>query len=154
MQEDLIVFPMLFSFLAWIVWFVLTTIRRYKVAKLQAEVSNRLIDKFGSSQELFAELCANRGREGAHRVFDWRADNALWTHPRCAAGWDSPDAAGLCTLVFVLDRRRARLSGVRRCDSGVGNRIRGSSGCFLFFFEICGFVEWGKPPSLIQVRRV
>jgi type IV secretory pathway VirB2 component (pilin) len=62
MQEDLIVFPMLFSFLAWIVWFVLTTIRRYKVAKLQAEVSNRLIDKFGSSQELLSYVQTGEGK--------------------------------------------------------------------------------------------
>ncbi len=63
MGEELIVFPMLFGFLGWIVWFVLTTIRRYKVAKLQAELSNRLIDKFGSSQELLSYVRTEQGME-------------------------------------------------------------------------------------------
>jgi len=62
MEEDLILFPMMFSFFAGIVWFVLTTIRRYKVAKLQAEVSNKLIDKFGSSQELLAYAQTEQGK--------------------------------------------------------------------------------------------
>lgn len=62
MREEFILFPMIFAFFGGCIWFVLTTIRRYKVAKLQAEVNNKLIDKFGSSQELLAYAQTDAGR--------------------------------------------------------------------------------------------
>jgi len=46
----------------WIAWVIFSTIRRYKIAKLQAEVQSRLLDKVGSGQELLA-YAQNGGRK-------------------------------------------------------------------------------------------
>ena len=46
-----ITLPFMFS---WIVWMVFSTILRYKIAKLQADVQTKLLDKVGSGQDLLA----------------------------------------------------------------------------------------------------
>jgi len=52
--------PAMLCFFAWIIF---TTIRRYKIAKLQAEVQNKLLEKVGSSQELMAYAQTEAGRD-------------------------------------------------------------------------------------------
>src|SRR5580765_3037206 len=47
----------------WIAWTVLSTIRRYKIAKLQADVQSRLLEKVSSSQDLLAYAQTEAGRE-------------------------------------------------------------------------------------------
>ena len=63
MQPEFVVVPVVFGFLAWLVWMLFSTIRRYKIAKLQAEVQNRLLDKVGSGQELLANAQTDAGRK-------------------------------------------------------------------------------------------
>jgi hypothetical protein len=63
MNQDIIVavtIPGMFCFFAWLIF---TTIRRYKIAKLQAEVQSRLLEKIGSGQELLAYAQTETGRQ-------------------------------------------------------------------------------------------
>jgi len=62
MNEDIVIVPMIISMLSWIAWVIFSTIRRYKIAKLQAEVQTRLLDKFGSGQELLAYVQTDTGK--------------------------------------------------------------------------------------------
>ena len=52
--------PMMF---AWFAWVIFSTIRRYKIAKLQADVQTKLLDKVGSGQDLLAFAQTEAGRE-------------------------------------------------------------------------------------------
>jgi hypothetical protein len=61
-NEDFLVVPVVFGFFAWLVWVVFSTIRRYKIAKLQAEVQNKLLEKVGSGQELLAYAQTDVGK--------------------------------------------------------------------------------------------
>lgn len=46
----------------WIAWTIFSTIRRYKIAKLQADVQTKLLDKFSSSQELLTYVDSDAGK--------------------------------------------------------------------------------------------
>jgi hypothetical protein len=62
MPEDIVILPILFSLFAFVAWIIFTTIRRYKTAKLQAEVQTKLLEKFGSGQELLAYVQSDAGK--------------------------------------------------------------------------------------------
>jgi hypothetical protein len=47
----------------WFAWVIFTTIRRYKIAKVQAEVQAKLLDKVGSGQELVAYAQTDTGMQ-------------------------------------------------------------------------------------------
>lgn len=55
-----ITLPFMFS---WIAWMIFSTIRRYKIAKLQADVQTKLLDKVGSGQDLLAYAQTEAGKE-------------------------------------------------------------------------------------------
>ena len=55
-----ITLPFMFS---WFAWMIFSTIRRYKIAKLQADVQTKLLDKVGSGQDLLAYAQTEAGRE-------------------------------------------------------------------------------------------
>jgi predicted phage tail protein len=63
MSQDIVATIMLPSMFAWFAWVILSTIRRYKIAKLQAEVQTKLLEKVGSGQELLAYAQTETGRE-------------------------------------------------------------------------------------------
>jgi hypothetical protein len=63
MMPDVIVMVTIPCMLSWFAWVILSTIRRYKIAKLQAEVQSRLLDKIGSGQELLAYAQTDAGRQ-------------------------------------------------------------------------------------------
>jgi hypothetical protein len=63
MNPDLVVTISLPSLIAWVAWVIFSTIRRYKIAKLQAEIQNKLLDKVASSQELLAFAQTEPGKE-------------------------------------------------------------------------------------------
>jgi len=48
---------------AWIAWTIFSSIRRFKIARLQAEVQAKLLDKIGSSQDFLAYAQTEAGRE-------------------------------------------------------------------------------------------
>ena len=62
MNEDIVIVPMFIGFFAWLVWVVFSTIRRYKIAKLQAEIQHKLLDRFSSSQDLLAYAQTDAGK--------------------------------------------------------------------------------------------
>jgi hypothetical protein len=63
MNEDIVIAPVIFSFFAWLAWVVFSTIRRFKIAKLQAEVQHKLLEKVGSGQELLAYAQTDAGKK-------------------------------------------------------------------------------------------
>ncbi|MGA8502244.1 MAG: hypothetical protein WB683_11890 [Candidatus Sulfotelmatobacter sp.] len=63
MNQDVVVSIAIPSMFAWFAWVIFSTIRRYKIAKLQAEVQTKLLEKVGSGQELLAYAQTEAGRE-------------------------------------------------------------------------------------------
>jgi hypothetical protein len=61
MSDAVIGLAITFMF-GWIAWTIFSSIRRYKIARLQAEVQNKLLDKFGSSPELLAYVQTEAGK--------------------------------------------------------------------------------------------
>ncbi|MGP0018109.1 MAG: hypothetical protein ACLPHP_06040 [Candidatus Sulfotelmatobacter sp.] len=53
----------LFAFFAWFVWVAFSTIRRLKIAKLQADVQSKMLEKVASGQELLAYAQTDAGKE-------------------------------------------------------------------------------------------
>jgi hypothetical protein len=62
-SDDIIIVPCFLAFFSWLGWLLFTTIRRYKIAKLQAEVQQRLLEKVSSGQELLAYAQTAAGNE-------------------------------------------------------------------------------------------
>ena len=62
MNEEVILFPILFCLIGFIVWTTLSTIRRFRTEKLQAQLQTKLLDKFGSGQELLAYVQSEGGK--------------------------------------------------------------------------------------------
>jgi hypothetical protein len=63
MNQDVVATIAIPSMFAWFAWVIFSTIRRYKIAKLQAEMQTKLLDKVGSGQELLAYAQTEAGRE-------------------------------------------------------------------------------------------
>ena len=63
MSDDIVIMPIIIAFFAWFVWVVFSTIRRYKMAKLQAELQHRLLEKISSGQELLAYAQTAAGKQ-------------------------------------------------------------------------------------------
>ena len=63
MAEDIVLFPCLFLLFGFVVWTIFSTIRRYKTAKLQAGLQTKLLEKFGSGQELLAYVQSDAGKQ-------------------------------------------------------------------------------------------
>ena len=62
MNENVVVFPIFFSLIGFVIWTVFSTIRRYKTAKLRAGLQSKLLEKFGSGQELLAYVQSDGGK--------------------------------------------------------------------------------------------
>lgn len=63
MNPDLIVAFTLPCMFSWFVWVIFTTFRRYKIARLQAEVQTKLLEKVGSGQDLLAYAQTDAGKQ-------------------------------------------------------------------------------------------
>jgi len=62
MNEEIVIFPILFGLLGFVVWTIFSTIRRYKTTKLQAGLQTKLLEKFGSGQELLTYVQSDAGK--------------------------------------------------------------------------------------------
>ena len=62
MSEEVVIFPIMFGLFGFIAWIIFTTIGRYKTAKLQAGVQTKLLEKFGSGQDLLAYVQSDAGK--------------------------------------------------------------------------------------------
>lgn len=58
-----IVMPTLIVGCSFVLWTIFSTIRRYKIARLQADIQSKLVDKFGTTQDLIAYTGTETGRE-------------------------------------------------------------------------------------------
>ena len=63
MNEDIIIVPVILSAFSFMFWTLFSTIRRFKIAKLQADVQARLLEKFGTSQDLLAYVQTDAGKQ-------------------------------------------------------------------------------------------
>jgi hypothetical protein len=63
MNSDIIIAASLPSMFAFFVWVIFTTFRRYKIARLQADVQSKLLEKIGTGQELLAYAQTDAGRQ-------------------------------------------------------------------------------------------
>ena len=62
MREEVILFPTFFTLIGFVIWTIFSTIHRSKTAKLQAELQTKLLEKFGSGQELLAYVQSDAGK--------------------------------------------------------------------------------------------
>lgn len=62
MSEEVIIFPIMFAFFGFLIWTIFSTIRQYKTTKLQAGLQTKLLEKFGSGQELLAYVQSDAGK--------------------------------------------------------------------------------------------
>jgi len=62
MSEEVILFPILFSLIGFVIWTIFSTLRRYKTTQLQAGLQTKLLEKFGSGQELLAYVQSDAGK--------------------------------------------------------------------------------------------
>ena len=63
MNSDIVALMTVPGMFAWIAWVIFSTIRRYKIAKLQAEIQTRLLEKVGSGQDLLAYSQTEAGKQ-------------------------------------------------------------------------------------------
>ena len=61
-MEGVLVPFIVFFTIGWIAWVVLSSIRRYKIARLQSDVQMRLLDKIDSSQSMLTYADTEAGR--------------------------------------------------------------------------------------------
>ena len=62
MHDEVVLLPIFFSLIGFVVWTIFSTIRRYKTAKLQAGLQTKLLEKFGSGQDLLAYIQSDAGK--------------------------------------------------------------------------------------------
>jgi len=63
MAVDILVPVSLFFMIGWVVWVLFSSIRRYKIAKFQAEVQSHLLQRLDSSQSLLAYVETEAGKQ-------------------------------------------------------------------------------------------
>lgn len=63
MNSDLILAVTIPSMFSWFAWVLFSTFRRWKIAKLQADVQSRLLEKVGTGQDLLAYAQTDAGRQ-------------------------------------------------------------------------------------------
>lgn len=62
-SEDVLVGLIVFGTIGWMVWVIFSSIRRYKVAKIQAEVQTMFLSRFDSVQNLLAYVNTEAGKK-------------------------------------------------------------------------------------------
>ena len=62
MSDEVVLMPIFFTLIGFVIWTIFSTIRRYKITKLQAELQTKLLEKFGSGQELLAYVQSDAGK--------------------------------------------------------------------------------------------
>jgi predicted phage tail protein len=63
MDKDMVALVTIPGMFCWFAWMIFSTIRRYKIAKVQAEVQTKLLDKVGTGQELLAYAQTQTGQQ-------------------------------------------------------------------------------------------
>src|SRR2546429_6267404 len=98
MNEDLVIIPRFLIFWGFVVWVIFTTVRRYKSTKLQADIQNKLLDKFGSSQDLLSYVQGEAGKQFLNSLtLQQRAPTDVF-FLRCTPACCSPSSAARSCL--------------------------------------------------------
>jgi predicted phage tail protein len=63
MNSDMVTAVTIPGMFCWFAWMIFSTIRRYKIAKAQADVQAKLLDKVSSGQELLAYAQTQTGQQ-------------------------------------------------------------------------------------------
>jgi hypothetical protein len=63
MSADVLVPGSLFFMIGWIVWVLFSSIRRYKIARFQADVQSRLLQRLDTSQSLLTYVETPAGKQ-------------------------------------------------------------------------------------------
>lgn len=63
MSPDYIIAITVPGMFSWFAWIIFGTFRRWKIAKLQADVQSRLLERVGSGQDLLAYAQTDAGRQ-------------------------------------------------------------------------------------------
>ena len=63
MGPDTIPILAVFSTISWVAWLLFSSIRRYKVAQLQADIQGRLLQRFDSPDALLGYTQSEAGRQ-------------------------------------------------------------------------------------------
>jgi len=63
MHEDIFIVAEVFGSFVFVIWSIVTTLRRYKIAKLQSEIQTRMLDRLSSSQDLAAFSQTEAGKQ-------------------------------------------------------------------------------------------
>jgi ABC-type uncharacterized transport system permease subunit len=68
MGPDSLAIIAVFSTISWVTWLLFSSIRRYKVARLQADIQGRMLQRFDSSEALMAYAQSDAGRQFAQSI--------------------------------------------------------------------------------------
>lgn len=63
MHEDIFIVAEVFGSFTFIIWAIVSTVRRFKIARLQADVQTRMLDRLSSSQDLAAFAQTEAGKQ-------------------------------------------------------------------------------------------
>jgi hypothetical protein len=69
MATEVVAILSVFGTMCFTVWVVFTSVRRWRTAQAQAQVQMRLLDRFGSSQELLAYMQTGDGKRFLDAAF-------------------------------------------------------------------------------------
>jgi hypothetical protein len=69
MATEVVAILSVFGTISFMAWVVFSSVRRWRTAQAQAQVQMRLLDRFGSSQELLAYMQTGEGRRFVESAF-------------------------------------------------------------------------------------
>ena len=110
MSQDIIIIPCFLALFAWVAWLLLSTIRRYKICKLQAEVQRQLLEKVSSGQELLAYAQTPAGKQ---LIESLRVESTWTTSPHGRIIGALQIAIVMLSLGIALLFLHNRVSGVQ-----------------------------------------
>lgn len=68
MPTDALAIIAVFSTTSWVTWLLFSTIRRYKIARLQADIQGRLLQRFESFEALMAYAQTDAGKQFSRTI--------------------------------------------------------------------------------------
>jgi hypothetical protein len=141
-----ITIPIMFS---WVAWIIFSTIRRYKIAKLQADVQTKLLDKVGSGPDLLAYAQTEAGKELLESLKVERHS----PHSRIIGALQTSIVMISLGAAFPFSawedsRHSRRFPGVRHVEHYAGNRLRIVRRRLVLLVEVLRPAEWQSSIAL------
>lgn len=124
MNQEVVLALTIPGMFSWFAWLIFSTIRRYKIAKLQSEVQTKLLDKVASGQELLAYAQTEVGRELLESL---KVEQRVSPYSRIIGAMQAGIIAALVGTAFLI--LRAHVPG----DAQEGFLVLGTILAFLGF---------------------